>query len=123
MNWAVEGKRGEGVQGTIGIFNIDESFKTCKLGCWYGKQFWGQGLATEVGKALIDYLFGTLGFTSVHSEYQVDNIGSAKVHAKLGFDIIGGSFCPCIALGLNAVKTITVAITFEKWKSLPHATI
>jgi [ribosomal protein S5]-alanine N-acetyltransferase len=64
---------------------------SAELGYWIGKDYWGQGFATEAANALMSYGFtkgGVKRFTCCHF---TDNAGSARVVTKLGFRSVG----PC----------------------------
>lgn len=54
------------------------------FGYWVGKPFRGQGIATEVGRALVDFLFGNLGAERVWAMAFADNLASRRVLEKSG---------------------------------------
>lgn len=47
--------------------------------------WWGRGIATEGGRASVDWAFGDLGYARVVSITTEANVGSRNVMAKLGF--------------------------------------
>jgi len=49
---------------------------------------WGRGLATEAGRACLDWGFGELGFARLVSITTEENVASRRVMAKLGFDLL-----------------------------------
>jgi len=49
--------------------------------------WWGRGIATEAGRATVDWSFGELGFERVVSITVEPNLGSRRVMAKLGFTL------------------------------------
>jgi len=55
-----------------------------ELGYRLRPEYWGQGLATEGSRALLEYAFGELAAASVHAETMVVNTGSRRVLEKLG---------------------------------------
>lgn len=59
-----------------------------ELGYWIARPFWGRGLATEAGTALLD-IARTLGFPSLEASHFTDNPASGRVLEKLGFEPIG----------------------------------
>ena len=59
-----------------------------ELGYWIARPFWGRGLATEAGTALVD-IARTLGFPSLEASHFVDNPPSGRVLEKLGFEPLG----------------------------------
>jgi RimJ/RimL family protein N-acetyltransferase len=50
--------------------------------------WWGRGIATEAGRACVNWAFGELGFERVVSITTEENIASRSVMAKLGFDLL-----------------------------------
>ncbi|MCF2515402.1 GNAT family N-acetyltransferase [Sphingomonas sp. G124] len=55
-----------------------------ELGYWIARQHWGQGFATEAGRALID-IARTLKLPRLEASHFLDNPASARVLEKLGF--------------------------------------
>ena len=51
-------------------------------------QYWGQGLATEISKAMIDYGFKEYGFNTINASTDLDNKSSMAVLARLGMKSI-----------------------------------
>ena len=51
-------------------------------------QYWGQGLATEISKAMIDYGFKEYGFKTINASTDLDNKSSIAVLARLGMKSI-----------------------------------
>ena len=54
------------------------------LGYRFVKAYWGMGLATESGKAALDYGFNELGLKRIIALALADNVGSIRVMEKLG---------------------------------------
>ena len=54
----------------------------CGWGVYDG--FTGKGIATEAGRAMLDYAFETAGLTTVVSYIDKNNVASQKVAARLG---------------------------------------
>lgn len=59
-----------------------------ELGYWIERAHWGQGFATEAGRALVD-IASTLGFAQIHAYHFIDNPASGRVLEKLGFACTG----------------------------------
>ena len=59
------------------------------LGYWVGKQYWGQGIATEASYALLAFGFDNLRQTKIQAGYFDGNDASARVLKKLGFVRLG----------------------------------
>ena len=52
---------------------------------YLARPYWGRGLATEAGRAFIEYGFGTLGLARIEAGMNVKNLASIRVVEKLGF--------------------------------------
>jgi len=55
------------------------------LGYYLARPYWGRGLATEAGRAFIQYGFGELGLTRLVAGANAQNLASNRVLVKLGF--------------------------------------
>lgn len=60
-----------------------------EVGFWINGRFEGQGYATEAAAAIVNHAFAVMGLNLIESMVHRDNIGSRRVHEKLGFSIIG----------------------------------
>ena len=105
VNWAVTEAASGALLGTVSVEGIgeDEALgRAGTLGFWYGERHWGRGYATEAAEAALRHVFETLPrpLDAVRSAWFVDNVGSARVHEKLGF-VAGGDVRddPCVARG------------------------
>jgi RimJ/RimL family protein N-acetyltransferase len=56
-----------------------------ELGYRFLPEYWGQGLATEAGTALIEFARSTLRLERLVAMVHPDNVASARVVTKLGF--------------------------------------
>jgi RimJ/RimL family protein N-acetyltransferase len=54
------------------------------LGYWIGVPYWGNGYATEAGRAVLDHGFGELGLNRVYAHCFARNPASRRVLEKLG---------------------------------------
>lgn len=72
--------------GNIGLHREEGAYE---LGYALGRNYWGQGYATEAGRAMMDFAFDTLGAGKVIAGHACDNPASARVLAKLGFVPMG----------------------------------
>lgn len=50
----------------------------------FHQRFWGKGYATEIGRAMLDYVFGMSGLDSISATIDPSNEQSKHVAAKLG---------------------------------------
>lgn len=60
-----------------------------ELGYRLQRLVWGQGLATEVGRALVAHGFGAVNAGKLSARALVGNVGSRRVMEKCGFAIEG----------------------------------
>mgnify|MGYP001341812698 CR=1 FL=1 len=60
-----------------------------ELGYWIGKPYWGHGFAAEAAGALIEHGFTKAGIRRFTCSHFLDNLASARVAAKLGFQPTG----------------------------------
>lgn len=73
--------------GSAGYFK--RAAQVAELGFWIGRPFWGQGLATEAGRAIVRHAFQEGDVERLTSSHFVDNPASGRVLAKLGFEANG----------------------------------
>lgn len=74
--------------GCIGIDRSDAFEDGVELGYWIAREHWGQGYATEAGRAILT-IAHTLGYTRVQAMHFLDNPASGRVLEKLGFQSTG----------------------------------
>jgi len=55
------------------------------LGFYLAREFWGRGLASEAGRAFLDFGFGELKLAKIVTAVEVGNAASVRVLEKLGF--------------------------------------
>lgn len=74
--------------GTIGLHLLPDQLP--ELGYWLGEAFWGQGFATEAGRAVVGAARAA-GAAALRSRALLTNTGSRNVLKKLGFTETGES--------------------------------
>lgn len=86
LSTLVEKKSGNiiGLAGNLECNYLDE--KDYEFGFILGKDFWGKGYATEIGKAQIDFIKNKLKAKRVLALVHKENIGSIKTIEKLGLN-------------------------------------
>jgi len=62
-----------------------------ELGYWIARPFWGQGIASEAGRAVIANARYSLRLGRLVSAHFIDNPASGRVLAKLGFRPVGAT--------------------------------
>lgn len=73
----------------LGRNNEEQKYNRAELGYWIGRDFWGRGIATEAGLAMLSFGFDDLKLHKITSCYYNFNVGSERVQKKLGFKIEG----------------------------------
>lgn len=73
------------VIGTMGVFMVAQPHATMELGYSIAEPYWGQGLATEAGAALRDWVFQNDTLHRLQGRILAGNDGSERVLQKLGF--------------------------------------
>jgi ribosomal-protein-alanine N-acetyltransferase len=58
------------------------------LAFYLARMYWGRGLATEAGRAFVDFAFDELRLSRVVAVVQVGNDASTRVLEKLGFSLV-----------------------------------
>lgn len=71
--------------GCIGLPQLKKDHRKTALGYWLAEEFQGQGMMTEVVKALISYLFTELKLNRVEINCATGNQKSCAIPEKLGF--------------------------------------
>lgn len=82
-HWAVELKETGRMIGHIGLI-FPEGWPGLEVGWLLDRACWGQGLATEGGRAALDYAFRVLRVDHVISIIRPENRASIRVAEKLG---------------------------------------
>ena len=72
-----------GPVGMVGLHRRDDPWP--EIGYWLGRPYWGLGIATEAGAALVDWARAERGLKAIGSGFFADNPASGRVLEKLGF--------------------------------------
>jgi RimJ/RimL family protein N-acetyltransferase len=81
--WVVEWQNEPGFLGWCGLLPL-ESTGLIEIGYRYVPEAWGQGVATEAARAVLDHGFRVLGFDPVVAVAHPDNVASCRVLEKIG---------------------------------------
>ena len=81
--WAVVHKQDARFIGFCGLKYLPKENEV-DLGYRFIKAYWGMGLASESGKAALDYGFNELGLKRIVASALTDNVASIRVMEKLG---------------------------------------
>jgi RimJ/RimL family protein N-acetyltransferase len=87
-----------------------------EFGYWLGSRHWGQGYATEAGRAFLAHAFDSLPLESVRSGVFIDNPASLRVQTKLGFRETGRRQVECLARGrkVEHIDTVLTRAVFRR---------
>jgi len=87
--WATVLKPEDSYVGRCGLYphlkGEDRVPEEAVLGLYLARAFWGRGLATEAGRAFVEFGFGVLGLKRIVTAVDVRNEASVRVLEKLGF--------------------------------------
>jgi ribosomal-protein-alanine N-acetyltransferase len=75
--------------GWIGLQHRDHDNRSANLGYVFAEHAWGQGYATEAGRALLEWGFAVMDLNRVSAQTDTRNEASARVLTKLGFTLEG----------------------------------
>ncbi len=81
--WAVERKADRAFLGRVGLIN-PEGWPGLEVGWALARPYWGQGYATEAGRASLRFAFETQPADALISVIHPDNRASQKVAERLG---------------------------------------
>lgn len=119
--FVIEARDEEGRETSIGVCGLNRvNYKdgNAELGITIGeKKYWGKGLGTEALTLLIDYGFNFLNLHKIYSGAIEPNIGSIKLHQKLGFVQEGKRKEQAFSNG-QYLDLIEFGLLREEWKEL-----
>jgi ribosomal-protein-alanine N-acetyltransferase len=83
--WKIVGKvTGEKI-GVVAYYFHNPEHKKAEVGFWIFPQYWNQGIATEVLRAVIEYCQQKKDIHRLEAFVEVGNVASTRVLEKLGF--------------------------------------
>lgn len=77
------------IAGVIGIHPIDWENAQSSIGYWVAEEHQGRGIVTRASRAILDYVFGTLGLHRMEIRVQPGHTKSQGVPERLGFTLEG----------------------------------
>jgi len=83
-NFAVRLLSGSSLIGSVGLRDIDPEHLQAELGFWIGRDWWGQGYASEAAAAIIRFGFEELGLNRIYAHHMVRNPAAGKVLRHIG---------------------------------------
>ena len=84
FQWAIEWKETGTVIGSIAVVKLEEAIESAEIGYCLGRKFWGRGIMPEALRAVMDYLFDTVGLNRITAGHDVNNPKSGRVMEKAG---------------------------------------
>lgn len=69
--------------------SISTDSSQAEIGYWLADGYTGRGYVTRASRAVIDYLFGTLGLHRIEIQAVTENLPSRAVAERLGFTLEG----------------------------------
>ncbi|HEU5303919.1 MAG TPA: GNAT family N-acetyltransferase [Gemmatimonadales bacterium] len=83
-NFAVRLSPGSTLIGSIGLRDIDPEHLQAELGFWIGREWWGQGYASEAAREMIRFGFDELGLNRIYAHHMVRNPAAGHVLRHAG---------------------------------------
>ncbi len=106
-------KDGQQFIGCCGSGPVDDN-NEIDFGYWIGVEYWGNGYATEAGRAVLSHVFEMFQFEVITTDFNLKNEASGKVLHKLGFNHVGQRVRHCQASGQD-MATIKVELHRKDW--------
>lgn len=75
--------------GVVSLENCSSMHRVCQLGYWLHTSSWGQGLATEAARRVLDFAFLDMNANRVACAAGTENLRSLKVIERIGFQFEG----------------------------------
>jgi RimJ/RimL family protein N-acetyltransferase len=102
----------------LGVWGLELGRGAFHVGYWLGRPYWGQGYATEAGRAGIAFAFAELLVGSLASGWFFDNPASGNVLSKLGFTPDGADERNCLSRGTKVLchKMVLAREAYERGK-------
>lgn len=70
--------------GQIGLLQVEWENSQAELGFFIGREYWGNGYATEAASAIVDFGFDVVQFNRICAHHIAHNTASGAVLTKLG---------------------------------------
>ena len=84
FNWAIEWKKTGRAVGSIAVVKLSPETEAADIGYCLSRPLWGRGIMPEALRAVMDYLFGTVGLNRVAACHDLKNPKSGRVMEKAG---------------------------------------
>lgn len=87
--WAVCSLDNKTFYGAGGLNSLNKVHKKAEIGFWLLKEFWGQGIMTEVMPIICNYGFDNLDLHRIEGLVETDNLNCKNAMKKLDFKLEG----------------------------------
>lgn len=87
--WAICSLDNNSFYGAGGLNNLNKELKKAEIGFWLLKEYWGQGIMTEVMPIICNYGFDNLGLDRIEGFIETDNLNCKNAMKKLDFNLEG----------------------------------
>ena len=116
--WAIAEKEDDGIIGIFELLRFDEAAESCSFAYMLGKQWWGQGYATEAMREAFRFATEEMGVRKIIGDHMAPNAASGAVMRKAGMvqtGIIPGKYekhgqiydAICYELSLESAEPLT----------------
>ena len=85
--WGIENE--DGLIGVIELLHFDEESESCSFAYMLGKQWWGQGYATEAVQEVFRFAAEELGVKKITADHMAPNAASGAVMRRAGMVQVG----------------------------------
>ena len=115
-NWAIE-FNGRCIGNISTVLQDDECY-SCHLGWQIYIDCWNKGIMTEAARAVVDFLFGEVGYDRITSGHDTRNIGSGRIMQKIGMTLEGTFRRCCYQKDGSIGDKNCYAILKSDWKKM-----
>lgn len=84
ISWAIEHRADRKMIGRIGLGPHSRMNNRAEIGYAMNRSYWGQGLATEAVRGVLNFAFRDMGLNRVQAIVLLENAGSIRVLEKAG---------------------------------------
>jgi len=86
FQWGIVARDGGLLMGTCTLSDWSSTHRRAELGYILHRDHWGQGLASEAVRAVLDFGFGTMRLHRVEADVDPENTASIALVERLGFN-------------------------------------
>lgn len=85
FQWVVADREGDGLIGTVTLFDWNRDHRRAEIGFMLGRAHWGQGFAQEAVRAALRFGFDAMDLHRVEADVHPENAASLRLLERLGF--------------------------------------